>query len=121
MSAGLSSKQRTDRTYKFLKGIQRELSKAGVSTEYKRAWPHCSAHLHNAGFVISLSWSSASNGETFGFSRIAIGQEVYGLGETSGRFEQGMKRIKELFGPVPVPKAYTDGSVMIVLPVGGAQ
>lgn len=111
MSAGLSSKQRTDRTYRFLKSIQRELSKANVATNYVKATRYGKATLvfsdartvFSRGFSVSLNWGNMSNGGSVGTHCIYLVYE----GETeryegwgykcAGTFDKGLEKIKKLF------------------------
>jgi len=111
MAAGLSRRDRTRRAYNHLKALQRDLSRAGVSTEYKGATARTRGHLVSfnqpehidGGFNISVEWSSASNGETFGTLRLYVvlrgESKVYaGWGyNAAGSFSDGLEIIKREF------------------------
>ena len=108
MAAGLSRTERTRKAYTHLQGIRRDLLKAGVNTVYVKQTARTRGHLvpfnqpeHvDGGFNISLEWSSASNGETFGTVRLYLvlrGEtKVYsGWGyQAAGSFSQGLEIVK---------------------------
>ena len=80
MAAGLSRQEKTQRAYNHLQAIRRTLYRAGIETKYVKATsrtrgcvvPFNQPDHVDGGFNISMEWSSASNGETFGAVRIYL-------------------------------------------------
>jgi len=111
MAAGLSRAERTRKAYQHLQAIRRDLSRAGVATIYKagtRTTKGCvifdeTDSTKDIGFNISMDWSSASNGETFGTVRLYLvlrGEtKIYsGWGyNAAGSFSQGIEIVKAEF------------------------
>jgi hypothetical protein len=104
-------------SYSHLQAIRRDLSRAGVNTVYEKgtasrqgkivffegdgiAFPY--THV-DGGFNITINWSNASNGESFGATRIYLvlrGEtKIYsGWGyNAAGSFSQGLDIIKAEF------------------------
>lgn len=118
MGAGIPVKTRNARIYRLLKGIQRDLAKAGVECVYHRySLSHHDVHDIGGGFNIHYNWSFASNGECSATPLVTIpptviarklsghtvieNRETYGgwctQKDSIGTFEKGIERIKELF------------------------
>jgi hypothetical protein len=121
MGAGLSKKQITSRIYNRLKSLEYQLSKAGVSTQYRKGTANTRGYLvffegHDAhsmeefvnhrwtvdgGFNISYSHGNMSNGESVLTARIYTVlngmRRTFGWTEKDGSFEQGLDFIKKNF------------------------
>lgn len=103
MGAGISRKQMNARVYNRLKSLQSKLQRMGVTSVYRRyqLFAETTGLTHLNGFNVKYAWSHASNGEAAGMARILIQQdgqsELYGWQQKDGEYEQGVKRIVELF------------------------
>jgi hypothetical protein len=103
MAAGMSRKQRNSRVYNRLKTLQHTLESSGVHTVYRRLqlFAETTGLTHHNGFNVHYSWSSASNGESFGSAIVTISQdgvsEYYGWQQANGPYDAGVARIIELF------------------------
>ena len=99
MGAGVSQKVINDYYYRRLKKIQRELTEAGVTSQYARFTLHgVSNEPKGNAFRISYDTLRASNGETFGMMKVSIHYNgVDSFYDTIGEGPQAIERIKALF------------------------
>jgi hypothetical protein len=103
---GATPQEKARYTYNSLKKIQRELTAAGVNAEYVRGGMLKGSDGANT-WDMGYHWGNMSNGESVGTALCVINfngkKERYsGWGyNADGSFEQGVAKVKEMFGQKP--------------------
>lgn len=107
MGAGLSQAAFDARVRRRLLRMQRELAAVGINTEYSKyqlVYQEPEDGRVSGGFNISYRRINASNGECAGLPSVYI--SAFGIESRRYdhlEFERGMKRVREIFSPLPEP------------------